>query len=458
MPATDRGWRLWLGAIAAVGLLIRLVYVFAFKGSSAPVGDGGYYHHAANLLADGHGFIQPDLLALMKGVHPAADHPPGYIVALAVPSAVGLHSVFSHRVWSSLLGTVTVVVAGLLGRRVAGPRAGLLAAGLAAVYPNFWLYDGLVMSETLVLLTAALTLLAAYRFAQHPGLAPAATLGFTIAVFALTRAEGVLLLLLLALPLCLTLARVPWRGRLRLVLVVYVVALATMAPWVGYNLTRFHRPVFVTTGLGFTMSTANCGLTYHGELVGYWSYFCPVEKPATPATRERDLSDLDVLRRQLAIRYIRTHSSALPSVELARLGRTWGFYRPLQQVRLDSRESGRNVPAAWFGLGLYFAMLAASIWGALVLRRRGITLIPVLALVVLVTIAVVITFGQTRYRAPAEIALVLLTAVAVDAAWRRRSSCSEGTLNRGVAAPVLGGSRTGPGNGFARWSGPAPIR
>jgi len=37
-----------------------------------------------------------------------------------------------------MLGAATVVVVGLLARRIAGPRSGLIAAGFTAVYPNVW--------------------------------------------------------------------------------------------------------------------------------------------------------------------------------------------------------------------------------------------------------------------------------------------------------------------------------
>ena len=37
---------------------------------------------------------------------------------------------------------------GLLGRELAGARAGLLAAALGAVYPYLWVNDGLILAET----------------------------------------------------------------------------------------------------------------------------------------------------------------------------------------------------------------------------------------------------------------------------------------------------------------------
>ena len=50
---------------------------------------------------------------------------------------------------------------GLVGLRLAGPRVGLVAAAIAAVYPNLWINDSLVMSETLALLLVSLALLVA---------------------------------------------------------------------------------------------------------------------------------------------------------------------------------------------------------------------------------------------------------------------------------------------------------
>ena len=49
----------------------------------------------------------------------------------------------------TLLGIATIAVIGLVGRRLAGPVVGLVAAGIAAVYPNLWINDSLVMSESL---------------------------------------------------------------------------------------------------------------------------------------------------------------------------------------------------------------------------------------------------------------------------------------------------------------------
>lgn len=428
-----RRWGAQLGAIGTVGLAVRLIYVFAFKNNAPLIGDSNYYHNAANLLPR-HGFIEPILFLYSAGkqIKPAADHPPGYIVALAGCSWLGLRSVLAHQIWSALIGTLSVIVIGLAGRRIAGPRVGFLAAALAAVYPNLWIYDALVMSETLTILLAAVVIWMAYRLWWRPGPWPAAALGTATAALVLTRAEALLLVVLLVLPLCLTLPALGWRRRFGLLVIAELVIFTSMLPWVGFNLTRFHRPVLVSNGLGFTMKVANCDATFHGPFIGYWRYSCgiqtdPQAAKADPGLRG-DASDVDVVRRKQAMTYISHHLGRLPAVEGARLGRTWGFFHPAQQVRLDRAESGRDVPAASIGLIMSWTMTPAALAGALALKRRRLPLTPVVAMVIVVCVAVLITFGQTRYGALAEPSRVLLTAVAADTAWTKwthRAGCPD---------------------------------
>ena len=64
-------------------------------------------------------------------------------------------------VLNCLIGTATIAVTALVTRDLAGERAGVIAAVVAALYPGFWVFDGEVMSEALVMLLAALTVLAA---------------------------------------------------------------------------------------------------------------------------------------------------------------------------------------------------------------------------------------------------------------------------------------------------------
>ena len=85
-------------------LALRVAYVFAYRRHFDPHGDAYFYHVGANLLAEGKGFISP--FYVQQGLkRAAAEHPPLYIIFLAIPSVLGMKGVLAHLLWSCLLGT-----------------------------------------------------------------------------------------------------------------------------------------------------------------------------------------------------------------------------------------------------------------------------------------------------------------------------------------------------------------
>jgi 4-amino-4-deoxy-L-arabinose transferase-like glycosyltransferase len=225
------GWVRALGLVAALGLVIRLVYTYVHGDNLAALGiDAGYYHNAANLLADGKWFVSPVGLFNFYGVGQAATHPPAYQVLLGIVSALGMRSVLFHQLWSCVIGGAAVALVGFTGLEVAGRRVGLLAAAIAAIVPTFWVNDALLMSESLVLAVVALVLLLAYRFCRRPTLVSAAALGVATGITVLTRAELVLLVPLLLVPLVVLAARPAWRQGVRLLVAAGLAALIVVTP------------------------------------------------------------------------------------------------------------------------------------------------------------------------------------------------------------------------------------
>ncbi|MBN2623558.1 MAG: glycosyltransferase family 39 protein, partial [Acidimicrobiales bacterium] len=211
VPATTAGrprrfWR-WLVAITAAALAVRLTYLLGWRTPWTVIGDPYYYHHGANLLADGEGYVHPYQFLLFGVRLPGADHPPGFMTVLAGFSWVGLRSFFHHQVISCLLGTAGVAAMGLAGRRIAGERVGLIVAALVAFSPNTFYFDAMVVSETMVVATTAAVMLAAYRWWDRPTTRSAVVFGLVVGVAALVRSEAILLGPLIALPL------VWWRRR-----------------------------------------------------------------------------------------------------------------------------------------------------------------------------------------------------------------------------------------------------
>jgi 4-amino-4-deoxy-L-arabinose transferase-like glycosyltransferase len=395
-PATRPGFARWLAAIAAAGLAARLIHVLALTRGLRGHGDSAYYHDLANLLAGGHGFVEPG-----NGT-PTALHPPLFPLLLALPSAVGLDSYLAHRVAVSVLGTGTVVVVGLVGRRVAGERAGLVAAALAAASPVLIAADGAVMSETLLGLAVALCALAAYRVLDRPSLGRGAVLGALIGLAALTRGEGILLAVLLVPPLA-------WRLPARRAAVLGGTALAcllVLAPWTIRNLATFDRPVALSTNEGGLIAGANCDRTYRGRDIGGWDIRC------VPADPFADESVASARARRHGLNYAGDHAGRIPLVVAARLARTFELLQPIRQAEhAEGRAAGIEVA----GAVAFLLLVPLGAYGALVLRRRGVALAPLLAPFGLAVAATVVGYGVPRFRHPADVALAVLAAVAVDA-------------------------------------------
>jgi hypothetical protein len=376
-------------------------------------GDAYYYHQAANLLADGEGFPHPYFWD--EGIRaPGADHPPGYQVVLAVPSLLGFDTIRAHQVFTCLIGAATIVLVAIAGRQVAGPRTGLIAAGLAALYPNMWMNDAALMSETLALFGGTLVVIAAYAAWRRPDLARFGWLGAAVGFATLARAEAALLVPLVIIPLA---AWVPglgawdWKARLKPLVAAGLASGVVVMPWVAYNMARFAEPATLSTQAGPTFDVANCDDTYYGRLLGSWSFACASDPPL----EINDRSTIDKQLRDEAFTYAGDHASRIPVVVAARVGRAFAVYGPVEQLDFDRFAENRPLWASRLGLAAYYPIALGAVAGAVVLRRRGIPSFPLVAGVVSVLITVIVFYGSTRFRAPAEASLVILAAVALDA-------------------------------------------
>jgi len=409
--ARTRAWWLGLVAVGLAGLGIRIGTVLG-RPHRVPGGDAYYYHNAANLLVAGQGFIDPWRYFGHNAHHhvQTAYWPPLFVVILAAVSLVGFKSFFAHRIWCCVIGAAAVVAAGAAGRRIAGPKVGLIAAFLVAVYPNIWMSDELGLSECLSPLLVALILLAAYRFWARPRWSSAVTLGVAMGLATLARDELALLVPFILVPLAL-LAKLSWRRRLALAGTGTLVALVVVAPWVGFNMSRFQKPVFISNGFGITLASANCDTTYSGSFEGYWSLKCALAAHVDP---NADESVRDARQRAHALHYIRTHEGRLLPVELARMGRAFGAFHPMWQIRLDAYIETRPYHWAVTGLVMYYALAALAVGGTVVLRRRRTLVFPLWAVGLDVVASVLVTFGQTRYRTTFEVCLVLLASVQLE--------------------------------------------
>jgi 4-amino-4-deoxy-L-arabinose transferase-like glycosyltransferase len=316
------------------------------------------------------------------------------------------------RFTMALAGIATLVVVALLVRDLAGPRAGLLAAGIVAVYPNLWAADALIMSETLAALFTALALYFAYRLWRAPTNRNAIGAGVACALATLSRGELLLLVVFVVLPVLVGLRTVDTRRRIRLFGIVVVTLAVVVAPWVAFNLSRFEEPVLVSNGDAGVLAGANCDITYYGDEIGYWNGFCT----------SGDLSEEESVRarrkRSAAFTYMRDHVERIPLVVAARVSRLWGVFKPFSMAE-DHRNEGRPVAVSIAGWIAFWAVAAAAVVGGVALRRAGVPIAPLVGVLVAMTLTAAVFYGHPRFRLPADIAIVVFAAVGIDRLWAR---------------------------------------
>lgn len=389
-----------LAAIALLGVGLRALYLFTIARHTVGIGDWWFFHWQANDIAAGHGFLDPWYALATHHRSVSAAHPPLYPLVLSVISLVGGHSTLDHRSLGLLLGPVTIVLVGLLGRRLGGERIGLVAAGLCALYPLMIAVDGDLMSEVLFSPLIAGMLLTAIAVIDRPSLWRAAGLGALIALAALTRAEALLFLPLLALPV----AFVAWRGHPRSWLLGGGVAVAAcvvvLAPWTIRNESVFGRFVPISTNDATVLAGANCAKTYAGDNIGGWDITC-----LRPRTQHNEAKQAAIWRKD-GLNYARDHAGQLPKVMIFRLLRIWDLYQPRRQARVFAE--GRQVGTEEAGVATFYVFMLLAIPGLLALRRRRGALLVLLVPALVVCVSAVTGYGVPRLRHSFEIPLLVL--------------------------------------------------
>lgn len=256
-----------LVAILALGLGLRVAEAWDGR---PPVYDAAAYATIAERLAAGDGFTLG-----ANATQPASNYSPGLplLVGGLYELSGGAHERFARLVLA-VIGALAVLFTYLIGRRLAGPVAGLIGAAAVAIYPALLEYQGMLMSEPLAATLFSATVLAMLssrgwrggrgtpiaedaagvraRGGKPPRQDPRAAWlvpGLLLGALVLVRPEYLGISVLLGI-VVLAWDRDRWRAGLANAGVLLVGVALVVAPWTARNAVVLDRFVPVSTGGG----------------------------------------------------------------------------------------------------------------------------------------------------------------------------------------------------------------
>jgi 4-amino-4-deoxy-L-arabinose transferase-like glycosyltransferase len=221
-----------------------------------------------------------ELVIMERGAYPGIYPHPEYVLA--------------GRLVSAAFGIGIVVVTYMLGRRLGGPRLGLLAAALAAVLPDLVIHSHFATTDTaatLMVLLALYLLLRAYDNWERDTLWAYAGAGFACGLAVATKYSNAFIAVPLLLVPLLKLRSLDELLRARVLAGPLAMGLGFLAGtpyallnlpefayWAGYVLRAYHRPFYDPVGatwqwqLGYLLGGRNALVVIPG-IIGFFVSF-----------------------------------------------------------------------------------------------------------------------------------------------------------------------------------------
>jgi 4-amino-4-deoxy-L-arabinose transferase-like glycosyltransferase len=387
-----------LALIAVVGLGAR-AYVVA-KPVANPADDSHAYYALSKALYEEGSFGGP-------GFRDSSDWSPGAPLLYAgAYYATGSAREGTARIVEALLGVAAILVVFLLGERLGGRSAGLLAAFAVAVYPPFIHSTGELMSEPPALLTLPAAILAFLWAGERERLRAWLLPGLLFGLTAMLRPEylfvGAVFVVLAAIRV--GMAR-GWRPGLAGAGLILAALLLPIVPWTIRNIDVLGRVVPISTGSGKALYVGTF-LPADGEYQRVKALLVKryEQRDLAPNSAALDAVDPTPLFDRVAARYPDLpRDSALGKIGKQNFSRYFGD-NPLGYLGMTARKVGRmwssgvgEAMSGGVGRAVQILLVALGLAGfaLLGLRRRWWELVALATPILLVT-----TIGAASLAAP----------------------------------------------------------
>lgn len=418
LPASLASPRAQLALVLSVAFGLRLAWALGTRWQPRFDDDAYRYDFTARALAGGLGYVH------FTG-DPTAFWPPGYSLLVATLYVVFGEHVIAAQLLNVSLGTGTVALVYLLGRRLADHPTALVAAAIVALWPSLIFFTGVTLSEVTFTFFALLGVYLLTVDAQRPFpsgrtsnfeprrvlllFAAGATLGFA----ALVRGQALLLPLALV-PFWLR-SGVRWPAIGRSLAGVAIGMALIVAPWTVRNAIQLDAPVLISTNAG-----VDFWIGHHEDAPGDFG-------PTGGDTLVFSHPELDPIEREVransegfrnGLKFAATHPAqelVLPFKKLF-----WLYYNDEEGLKWNEGHGGQQFLPRPVREGLlalsnvyYFTVLGLLALGFgrwFSLREPGRLLLVTIA--AYWTLVHVVFFGDPRFHAPIMPIAALLAALA----------------------------------------------
>jgi len=346
-----------------------------------------------------------ELLAMASQLHAhgnfsfMASRPPGYPIFVA-----GVYQLFGTgllplRIVEAILGTAAVGLVGLLGVRLFGRRAGLLAMALAAFHPMLAFLPSTQYTENFAFVLLSILLVVAYSAWERGGWWRWVLTGALLGAETLVRPNVIAFVPGFALGFAWLLRRAR-RGWLTPAVIAALGFALVVGPWVVRCHSVFHRWYFISAGGGRQLWLGN-----NDEATGDTR---EVQVPDARVQKALDAAPDNIERDRWlgrdALRFMREHPARAAQLYVKKMGNIFALWP-------DTSTHTHVGLASTIAQGLASLVIYAG--GLLGLRRlrREPALWPMLLGSLTFVLATALAFSSMRYRMFFEPCLLFLAAV-----------------------------------------------
>ncbi|GCE22442.1 ArnT family glycosyltransferase [Dictyobacter kobayashii] len=386
-----------------VALIVRVGYNLTVGRGYQPLFDAHFFRDTGLNIVNEHCFCLP---AHVQSVGRAPAWPT-IIALISIP--FGPATIYP-RLFLCCTGAATCFVVYLFARNLFGQRIAIITGLLAAIYPGLFIYDGWLYAEGFYTFTLTCFCFAQFKVLQTKKISWIIASGFFIALSALTRPNGLMLIGLIgiwAIILCVS-RQLSWKVGIQAVVISAFVASLLIIPWTirNYAVTGKIIPIEISEGATIAGSYNDTVLKANPYGYGMWMPNSHISPPL------KDYSDAG--ETAAGLHWIRTHLSSMPYLLTLHFRNMWIPYTSdegLPMIQFPTRLSSHIVSDMIWIMTPIIILLAFL--GLLMTWRRWKDLLGVYLTILLTCAVCIVFYGSSRFRAPIEPLLVLLTGACI---------------------------------------------